>query len=185
MSVHFNIKSMLLFYYLTIKHLSFPITQPMQIDFLQMYFLWMANICPAKHNVFFCSSLLQRWVFSLWLSSLATEHQSASRFVVRGDYSVGCDQHIAKPGEIPYLLNGVCLSGQHLMVRLTEVRNQHSLSCIYFLSFLGKKVKGQIKFHFESIWHTTCPDYPLPQHQQRYWIDIQWRARMEPSGCSM
>lgn len=111
MFVHFNRKSMLLFYNLTIKPLSFPITQPMQIDFLQMYFLCMANICPAKHNVFFCSSPLQRWVFSLWLSSLATEHQSASRFVVRGDYSVGRDQHIAKPGEIPYLLD--------LMVRIS------------------------------------------------------------------
>lgn len=48
-------------------------------------------------------SRLQRWLLPLRLSPLAAEHQSASWLAVRGDHSVGGDQHVTEPGEIPYL----------------------------------------------------------------------------------
>lgn len=53
--------------------------------------------------IFVRPSLLQRWLVPLRLSPLAAEHQSASWLAVRGDHSVGGDQHVAEPGEIPDL----------------------------------------------------------------------------------
>lgn len=41
----------------------------------------------------------QRWVVSLRLGSLATEHQSASGFSVGGDHRLGRHQHLAEPGD--------------------------------------------------------------------------------------
>lgn len=73
-------------------------------------------VCLTLHDVFSVCPL-QRWVFSLRLSSLATEHQSASRFTVCGDYRVGRDEHVAEPGELPHLSDRVsaCLNVLHVI----------------------------------------------------------------------
>lgn len=102
----------------------------------QIYSLWMhfciTNICAMilfilLHHAFLCTWCafvhpLQRWVFSIWLSSLATEQQSASRIIVCGDYGVGRDQHVTEPGEKPV--------AQHKLWKLCqrqEDKNQLSL----------------------------------------------------------
>ncbi len=137
MFVHFKRKNVLLFYNPNNKTFVFPVSfseykYAYYSRTWQIFVQWRrSHFVSATWRVFSVS--LQRWVFSLRLSSLATEHQSASRFVVCGDYRLGCDQHVAEPGEIPYLFDRVkvCLSGLHLIgshfcfeVWLQEVSHQ-------------------------------------------------------------